>query len=119
MNKIFFLAAMSAASLHSVEVLNDSNFKESTRNGTVVVDFYATWCGPCKTLAPIFEKVSADMGNKAKFYKVDVDQAPNALSAASIQSLPTIVLFKDGVEVKRTTGAPSESALRNFINIGM
>ena len=62
----------------------------------VVCDFFATWCGPCKMLAPVLEKVSADYADKAEFVKVDVDGAPALSAQYGIMSIPFVAVFKDG-----------------------
>ena len=75
-----------------VKIVNSSEFKEIVKEGLTIVDFFATWCGPCKMLAPIFEEVSNEMENKAKFIKVDVDQCGDIAGEYSIQTIPTIII---------------------------
>lgn len=70
----------------------------------VLVDFYADWCGPCKAMAPILEKVSSAMGGSAKILKVDVDRNPMAAHQFKIRSIPTLLLFHKGEIVWRQTG---------------
>src|SRR4051812_17124146 len=65
----------------------------------VLVDFFAEWCGPCKTMSPILSQVAKDLGERAKVLKVDVDKNPQAASAFNIRSVPTMIIFKNG-EVK-------------------
>jgi len=79
-----------------------------------VVDFYATWCGPCKMFGPIFEEASKE--NNINFVKLDVDKSSNIAREYGVMSIPTIILFKNGIEVKRHTGFMSENDLINFIN---
>lgn len=100
----------------TVRKINASEYKKSVidytkkaqdykGNGPCVVDFYATWCGPCKALAPRMEKLAKKYKGKIQFYKVDVDDN-NALAAAyGIQSIPTLIFFKDG-KSKVYSGAP-------------
>ena len=78
-----------------------------------VVDFYATWCGPCKMFGPIFEEV-ANTSN-INFVKLDVDKAPDVARKYGVMTIPTIILFKDGKEIKRHTGFMSKEDLENFI----
>ncbi|MEI3336112.1 MAG: thioredoxin [Clostridium sp.] len=77
--------------------INDSNFEEEVlkAKGVVVVDFFATWCAPCKMLAPILEEISEEV-KEAKVVKIDVDENPLAANLYHVSSIPTIKIFKDG-----------------------
>jgi len=99
-------------------VLNDSNFAKevSASKGVYVVDFFATWCGPCKMIAPIIEEVAKEYEGKAKVGKVDVDASPNTAGQFSVQSIPTLVFFKDGKEVDRVIGFQGKDALKAKID---
>ncbi|SCU82538.1 LAME_0C01662g1_1 [Lachancea meyersii CBS 8951] len=70
----------------------------------VVVDFFATWCGPCKMIAPMIEKFAAEYSS-ADFYKLDVDEVPEAAQKTEVSAMPTIVLFKSGQVVDKVVGA--------------
>ena len=70
----------------------------------VLVDFYATWCGPCKTLEPIVTELAGEYEGRAKVVKVDIDQAPGIASSHGIMAVPTLILFKDGAEAQKMTG---------------
>ena len=85
--------------------INDSNFKQEVleEKGLVLVDFFATWCGPCKMLAPILEELDGELKD-VKIVKVDVDQSPETASTYGIQSIPTMKLFKAGKDVQTTVG---------------
>lgn len=81
---------------------------------SAVVDFYATWCGPCKMFGPVFEEVSRE--TDMNFIKLDVDKSPDIAREYGVMTIPTIILFKNSVEVKRHTGFMSKTDLLNFIN---
>lgn len=77
-------------------VLNEQNFDEVTSKGVVLVDFWATWCGPCKMMAPNVEDVATEYKGRAVVGKVDVDECPNLATRFGIMSIPTLIVFKDG-----------------------
>ena len=84
--------------------LNDATFEEAVAAAPLaVVDFFATWCGPCKMLAPILESVEKETEGVA-FFRVDVDQAPDAARRFGIMSIPTLIFFRDGNEFAKTVG---------------
>ncbi len=91
--------------------LNKSNFVKETEKGVVVVDFSASWCGPCKMMIPIFEEVSKEMKD-VKFTKVDVDDNPDIAQKFGVMGIPTFIVFKNGKEVDRSTGAVPKSSLK-------
>ena len=77
----------------------------------VFVDFFATWCGPCRMTAPIVEEIAQEMEGKASVYKIDVDEAPDVAQRYGIMSIPTFFVFKDGQPSKKTLGAQPKEAL--------
>ena len=91
--------------------INKNNFETEVLNykGTVIVDFYGTWCMPCKMLAPIVEKVVED--NNFKLAKVDVDDNEELIRQFGIMSVPTLLIFKDGKQVNSISGVVSESRI--------
>lgn len=97
--------------------IDANNFEtEVIKNtGIVVVDFYATWCGPCKILSPIIDKLSEDKNLSAKFVKVDVDQNQDLAGSYNIFSIPTIIFFKNGQVINQLTGVVSEESIVNII----
>jgi len=91
--------------------LETQNFKELIQE-KVLVDFYANWCGPCKMLAPELERVESDI----KVIKVDVDEFEELAREYGVMSIPTLVLFENGKEVKRTIGFIDKDRIKNFID---
>lgn len=84
-------------------------------NEPVLVDFFATWCGPCRMMAPVIEEVSEEMAGKASVYKIDTDEAPEIAQQYGIMSIPTFIVFKDGKPAAQTLGAqPKEKILDLF-----
>lgn len=93
------------------KIINTGNFRGAVEDnqGVVVVDFFATWCGPCKMLAPVFESVSEELNN-AKFVKVDIDESLELAQKFGISTVPTMMIFKDGKVVYKLVGfMPKES----------
>jgi len=95
----------------NIEQLNENNFKETISKGTHLVDFWATWCGPCKAMAPILEQFDSQNDFDASVKKVDVDENQNIAAKYNISSIPTMILFEDGKEIKRVVGAMPLEAL--------
>lgn len=95
----------------NVKELNVDNFNETIAAGTVLVDFWAPWCGPCKMQAPILDKVAETVGDKAVIAKVNVDENAPLAAQFGVRSIPTLILFKDGEKVKDFIGVQQEAAL--------
>lgn len=81
----------------------------------VLVDFYATWCQPCKMMHPVLEQLKKDMGDKIRILKVDVDKSQALAAQYRIQSVPTLMLFRNGQQAWRQSGAMPLAALKNII----
>ena len=78
----------------------------------VLVDFHATWCGPCKALAPVIDEIATEYTGKLKVVKVDVDEAQDTATSLGIMSVPTLMIFKDGKEaMRRVGGAPKQTLM--------
>ena len=104
-------------------VIKDSNTKsfmtdviEASKSVPVIVDFWAPWCGPCKTLGPTIEKVVREAKGKVKLVKVDIDQSPEIATQMRVQSIPAVFAFVDGRPVDGFMGAVPESQVRQFVN---
>lgn len=95
--------------------LTDRNFKETVAKGVTLVDFHATWCGPCRMIAPIVTELATKQKGKAQIGKVDIDEEPGITEELQITSVPTLILFKDGKEVKRVVGVKDLDFLSNLI----
>lgn len=95
------------------EHLTTDNFTEKVleAEGTVLVDFFATWCGPCKMLAPVVEQLAKEYRGRVAVYKLDVDEAQEPAMQYQIMSIPTLVFFRNGKETERIVGMVSETEL--------
>lgn len=97
--------------------MEKKNFKELINAETpVLVDFFATWCGPCQTLTPIVEEVANELGDKVKVIKVDIDKNQKAALAYNIRGVPTLILFKSGNMVWRKSGLLTKRELKAQIS---
>ena len=95
--------------------LEKEDFNHIISTDVTVVDFFATWCGPCKMISPIIEKLANDMTN-VKFVKIDVDKHDDLARIYGIMSIPTLIFFKDGKEIKRHIGFINEDKIKEIIN---
>jgi len=95
--------------------LTKANFDETIAEGTVMVDFWASWCGPCRMLSPTIESLAEKYEGKAKVCKVDVDAEPELARRFGVMSIPTIIVFKDGVEMSKRVGVQPMEELEKMI----
>ena len=98
-----------------VELVNDENFTSKVSTGVSLVDFYADWCGPCRTLTPVIHEVAEQLNGKAKFVKVDVDASQKVAAQFQVMSIPTLVLIKNGQEVGRLVGLRDAKTIKKFV----
>ncbi len=98
-------------------ILNASNFEEEVINSKepVLVDFFATWCGPCKMIAPFIAQLADKYEGRMKVCKANVDEVPNIASSYGVSSIPTLIIFKDGEVVAQRIGGASLAVLDAFI----
>ncbi len=101
-----------------VLTLSDGDFKAQVLDSStpVLVDFWATWCGPCLRVAPIVEELANDNAGKIRVGKMDVDDNPETAGEYGVQSIPTLIVFKGGQEVDRVMGALPKSQLQSLID---
>ena len=99
------------------KVFTTDNFETEVLNAEkpVLVDFWATWCGPCKMLAPIMEELSEEMAGQVEFYNADTDENMDLALANKVTSIPALFLLRDGQIVDRMIGFQSKQALKNWI----
>ena len=101
-----------------VREANESDFDRVVLKSTtpVLVDFWAEWCGPCRTVAPIVEAVAEQYGDAARFFKLNVDDIPAVAQRYGIQEIPILILFQDGVEKERILGVASQEKISRAID---
>ena len=97
-------------------VLNENNFDNTVANGLVLVDFWATWCGPCKMLAPTIDAIATEYKDRVVVGKVDVDENDAIARRFGIMSIPTLFLFKDGEVVEKLVGYRLKIELEQLLN---
>jgi len=101
----------------AVGKVSDTTFESEVlkATGPVVVDFWAEWCGPCRMIAPALEEISGSLDGKVKIVKLNVDENPQVASKYGIQSIPTLMIFKNGQMASRQVGAAPKQKLEQWI----
>ncbi|MFO7998827.1 MAG: thioredoxin [Bacteroidales bacterium] len=107
---------VSSAASGQVQILSESNFDGLVSEGVVLVDFWATWCAPCRIQGPIVEELAREMGEKALISKLDVDDHGRIAALYQVRSIPTLIIFKNGEPVKRFVGVQQKETLAAAIN---
>ena len=98
-----------------MKIVNSNEFRNEISEGLVLVDFFATWCGPCKMLAPVLEDLSEEIGEKVKIIKVDIDQSADLADEFRISSVPTMMLFKNNKVVDTLVGFLPKEKIQQVI----
>ncbi|MGD9677449.1 MAG: thioredoxin [Vulcanibacillus sp.] len=99
-----------------IKVSDQSFATDVESTGTVLVDFWAPWCGPCKMIAPVLEEIDKEIGTKLKIAKLNVDENQNSARKYGIMGIPTLLLFKDGQAVEKIVGFQPKEQLLEKIN---
>ena len=98
------------------KAITDATFEAETKEGLVLVDFWATWCGPCRMQAPILEKLSQELSeDELKILKMDVDENPETARTFGIMSIPTLLFKKDGQVVKQVAGVHTADQIKDIV----
>jgi thioredoxin 1 len=92
--------------------ISNEQFQDAISKGTVLVDFSAEWCGPCKAMMPVLQRVSSEYGDRLDIYTVDIDKQPELAAKHGVMSVPTFLIYHDGRQVDRMVGAVSEKDLK-------
>lgn len=110
------ISCKSDSSSKNITILTTDNFNAETAKGVVLVDFWATWCMPCKAMAPVIEEIAGQTAGKIKVGKVDIDVNGPLAYQFSIQAIPTIIIFKDGKAVETLVGLQSKEAILDALS---
>jgi len=100
-----------------IKTLNNKNYKTVIRNGTVLVDFWAPWCAPCKMIAPSLNEIAEEESDRVTIAKVNVDQNKALAEKYQIRNIPTLIVFKNGKEEKRIMGVKPKKAILKELGI--
>jgi len=112
-------AAQANETAHATVALTDEDFKQLTGKGVTLVDFWATWCGPCVRQGPIVEDIAKQYLGRATVGKLDVDANRDTAGQFGVRSIPTLIVFRDGKEVQRLVGLQSEETLRSALDAAL
>lgn len=96
--------------------VTDQTFATEIKEGLVLVDFWAPWCGPCKMIAPVLEEIDGEIGDRVRIIQLNVDENPETTRAFGVMSIPTLMFFKDGVAVDKVIGYQPKEALIELIS---
>ncbi|MCX6230161.1 MAG: thioredoxin [Bacteroidetes bacterium] len=100
----------------AVKILTDQDFDKQIKKGITLVDFWAVWCGPCRRQAPVIDEIATEVGKKFKIGKLDVDNNKVTSNTYGVRNIPTLIIFKDGKEIKRLVGLQDKQAIMDELN---
>lgn len=100
---------------HITEIKTVEEFRQTVKSGTVLVDFFATWCPPCRAQLPILEELAAELGDRARIVKIDTDELGELAQEFEVANIPTLVLLRDGRTVERFVGLQQGPVLKSAI----
>jgi len=103
----------------TLKQLSETDFDSSISAGTTLVDFWASWCGPCKMVAPVIEELAADYEGRAAVAKLNTDENQEIAVKYGISAIPTVILFKDGAEISRLVGVQPKASYEAAINAAL
>ncbi|MBO0997385.1 thioredoxin [Bacillus sp. SD075] len=99
----------------TIEHVTDDNFASEIKEGLVLVDFWAPWCGPCKMIAPVLNEIDLEMGDQVKIVKLNVDENSDTTSEYGVMGIPALILFKDGEKVDQAIGFQPKEVISALI----
>jgi len=99
-----------------IQTLTSGDLRPESMKGVLLVDFWASWCGPCRMIAPIVEELAQDNQGKLTVGKLNIDEQPEAAMTYRVMSIPTLILFKDGVELERIVGSRSKASFQQMLD---
>jgi len=102
----------------STHTITDSNFDDEIKNSqlSILIDFWAEWCGPCKQIGPILEEIGEEKKDKLKIFKLNVDENPQTAQKFGVRGIPTLMLFKDGKLIDTKVGSLSKNILESWLD---
>ena len=98
-----------------LEKVTKTNYEEAVENGVTLVDFNAPWCSPCRAMAPVIDRLEKDLGDKVKFVGINIDENQEIARAQGIQSIPTLIVYKEGSELNRMIGLRDTAELNRAL----
>ncbi len=105
--------------MSAATALTEATFKDAVARGVTLVDFWAEWCGPCRMVAPVLDDLAKDYEGKAAVAKINVDQEPGLAEQFGVSSIPTLLVMKDGAEVKRYIGVTAKTELAKALDAAL